>query len=284
MTIDNSKTGVSRDSHNEIERKRRDVQRQKLEELRQVIPALNMERASMVTILVRAKEYIEQLRSRIMELEGLGVGVRSDRVMISPAQRPMLKPHPPPPNNISIEALAQAHQQALQMQMQTPPPPMMDPSGFVNMAPPARSESPLKRMAVQFEEPPVDTLANKEHRLGLRTQPMTASDEERFDPLLNRPTVRRESSLIMPIGRDDRVLFGKRESGLQSFLSTPLPDVLQELCQLEIRCGKCGEGINNLIMIDCDRCQGWFHIRCIGLEFESIPASWACGECRLKAE
>jgi len=156
---------------------------------------------------------------------------------------------------------------------------------------PTPTTSPLKRRVVLNEEDDKFSQDADENSLlessckrhaGLRNQPMTISDEDRFDPMLTRPTLRRESSLIMPIGREDRAFFGKRDSGFQSFLSAPLPDVLGELGQLDIRCGKCAEGINSLVMIDCDSCQGWYHIRCIGIEFESIPAQWTCGECRLK--
>ena len=58
-----------RKNHNEIERRRRDVQRQKLEELRMSIPGLALDRASMITIIVKAKEYIDVLRNRVTELE-----------------------------------------------------------------------------------------------------------------------------------------------------------------------------------------------------------------------
>ncbi|KAJ3012769.1 hypothetical protein HKX48_006097 [Thoreauomyces humboldtii] len=59
-----------RTNHNELERKRRQVQRQKLQDLRDVIPRLGKtNKASTVVIIGRAKEHIDLLNLRVETLE-----------------------------------------------------------------------------------------------------------------------------------------------------------------------------------------------------------------------
>ena len=61
-----------RPDHNEIERKRRETQRDRIDELRQVLPGVSSSsRLSTVNVVIRAKEYIESLRKRVNELEGI---------------------------------------------------------------------------------------------------------------------------------------------------------------------------------------------------------------------
>lgn len=90
----------------------------------------------------------------------------------------------------------------------------------------------------------------------------------------------RKSSLILPA--DDAVYFGKRSDSIHAFLHSGLSSVLEESVQADIRCAKCSRGINSLIMVDCDQCHAWYHIRCVGLEAAHIPVTWRCAECKLR--
>jgi len=88
----------------------------------------------------------------------------------------------------------------------------------------------------------------------------------------------RKSSLIFPTG-DSNLLFGQRDS-LQQLFAGVMPSLLEDTNQFDIRCVKCAGGINNLIMIDCDKCHEWYHIRCVGINTSTIPSNWLCQECR----
>ena len=90
----------------------------------------------------------------------------------------------------------------------------------------------------------------------------------------------RKSSLIFPTG-DSNLLFGQRDS-LQQLFAGIMPSLLEDTNQFDIRCVKCAGGINNLIMIDCDKCHEWYHIRCVGINTSAIPSNWLCPECRSK--
>jgi len=46
------------------------------------------------------------------------------------------------------------------------------------------------------------------------------------------------------------------------------------------KCQKCNGGVDNLVMVDCGTCLGWFHIRCVGIDAQQIPIFWDCSECR----
>jgi hypothetical protein len=104
-------------------------------------------------------------------------------------------------------------------------------------------------------------------------RPSTSSGSD-FD--LNTYLQDRKSSLILPT--DDNVFLGKRDS-IQNFFTTGMPSILEESLQSDIRCCKCQRGINSLIMIDCDKCHSWYHIRCVGIDSANIPLTWTCTEC-----
>ena len=59
-----------RANHNEIEKKRRDQQRQQIEILRQNIPHLRDSRTSTLSIVTEAIDYIKGLHGRVSDLEG----------------------------------------------------------------------------------------------------------------------------------------------------------------------------------------------------------------------
>lgn len=90
----------------------------------------------------------------------------------------------------------------------------------------------------------------------------------------------RKSSLIFPTG-DSNLLFGQRDS-LQQLFAGIMPSLLEDTNQFDIKCVKCAGGINNLIMIDCDKCHEWYHIRCVGINTSAIPSNWLCPECHSK--
>ncbi len=91
---------------------------------------------------------------------------------------------------------------------------------------------------------------------------------------------RRDSALLLPTADPNLFLYGHRDS-MQNLFAAPLPFIMQQQDQKEadLKCAKCHCGINNLIMIDCDRCHIWYHIRCIGLDPERIPVHWTCSSC-----
>ncbi|TPX68490.1 hypothetical protein SpCBS45565_g03093 [Spizellomyces sp. 'palustris'] len=65
-----TKPKPKRANHNELERKRRQHQKCKLEELKEAVPSLQTkDKPSTVVIMQKAKEYIDQLKRRIVELE-----------------------------------------------------------------------------------------------------------------------------------------------------------------------------------------------------------------------
>lgn len=205
-----------RANHNEIERNRRIIQKQRLEELRLCIPTLSNDAgASIISIISRAKDYIDMLKGRVTELENFS------RSLMDNNKR----------------------------------------GAFTN---------------------PGDLLFNSHHAAVheltvngiLANEPHVANSV----PMQHQPIMpRRKSSLIFPTG-DQNLLFGQRDS-LQALFAGIMPSLLEDTSQFDIKCQKCAGGINNLIMIDCDRCHGWYHIRCVGINTSTIPSSWICSEC-----
>lgn len=57
-------------NHNEIERKRREEQKEQITLLRESIPSLQGQKCSTVYVVSSATEYIHQLRAKINQLEG----------------------------------------------------------------------------------------------------------------------------------------------------------------------------------------------------------------------
>lgn len=82
----------------------------------------------------------------------------------------------------------------------------------------------------------------------------------------------------MPTKDPNTFVFGKRDS-IQNFFSGTIPSMFDDGRTREICCSKCQRGVDNLVMIDCDRCHGWYHVRCVGIDPVFIPLQWSCGEC-----
>ena len=89
---------------------------------------------------------------------------------------------------------------------------------------------------------------------------------------------RRDSAMLLPTNDPNTFLFGKRDS-IQNFFSGPLPEMFEDGPRSQIHCTKCARGVDNLIMIDCDKCHSWYHIGCVGIDANQIPLAWCCPEC-----
>ena len=105
------------------------------------------------------------------------------------------------------------------------------------------------------------------------TQRISSDSEKDFMKMLSN---RRGSSLLMPV-EGETVMFQKRDS-LSALFSGLLPDFIDSsaLNGNEINCHKCQRGMCNMIMIDCDRCHKWYHIKCAHIDSDSIPTNWNC--------
>lgn len=133
----------------------------------------------------------------------------------------------------------------------------------------------------QMLQPPQPPSPEKRKRTKSPLADMMLSPTASFDELEHPSGSRqRKSSLIFPTG-DSNLLFGQRDS-LQQLFAGIMPSLLEDTNQFDIRCVKCAGGINNLIMIDCDKCHEWYHIRCVGINTSAIPSNWLCPECRSK--
>lgn len=282
-------------SHNEIERRRRDNQRDRLEELRSVLPNMRDSKASMVATIVRAKEYIQQLQTRVTDLErmlamaqgGAGYG-GSPYISASAAGMPMqyqmgghgalpaLAPKMPinamPGYSLPITSPYMAVHAAHPPQHQ-----MAQPD---DAAEPGKISVPFKRgrhgSTALFSVPEGGAPEEEEPEAPEASHPQPSEEAQQ----VLRSRKRRDSALLLPTADPNLFLYGHRDS-MQNLFAAPLPFIMQQQEQTEtdLRCAKCAHGINNLIMIDCDRCHTWFHIRCIGLDPERIPVHWTCANC-----
>jgi hypothetical protein len=46
-------------------------------------------------------------------------------------------------------------------------------------------------------------------------------------------------------------------------------------------CKICDEKLEETV-IDCDYCNEWFHLKCIGIKSEPKLTKWFCSECKTK--
>ena len=301
-----------RDNHNELERIRRVHQKSHLDALRACLPYPDMdERASMVSIFIRSREYIAALEHRVAELQ---------RIMGMPMDAPVVPAVPAVPGALSQSKLVQSPPSSPPGSYSRPQDAqpgsgdsvvMHGGISFFNYASaqaaqgahpaaernfsgssPRKSLSPLAESAV---------LASSAFPPSAAAERVTFDAQQLFDMLIdqNSETIRhtrqnsnlfshntfdlgrRQSSLLLPV--DDRsgsaYFFSKRDS-LNSFINEIVPNIVTgEALSNEITCRKCSFGMNNQIMIDCDGCGKWFHIRCIGVDSNCIPAVWSCPTC-----
>lgn len=254
-----------RKNHNEFERRRRDQQRQRLEELRQSIPGLDS-KASMVAVLTAAREYIDELKMRVGGTGG-GAAPRADssfflQDMISPPRSP-LGMTGPPANSREFDA-------------------------NVLLGLPAE----IRKGSSDSDEPRAirkgrsDALEAFPPIYGMQNQ------QPAFYPNQTRPSLmlsvmdesmifgtnRKDSALLLPTPDPSTFVYGQRDS-MQTLFSVPLPHISEPSHPSYVACGKCARGVENLIMIDCDACHRWYHIRCMAINPTSIPVRWTCPEC-----
>lgn len=313
----NSKDSVSsekpvrkriRDNHNELERVRRNNQKAHLEALRMALPFQDMdEKASMVSIFIRAREYIGMLEQRIIELQGGGVPGVGEYPAANMTPVPVQVTVPP-----KLPILQLTTEEPAMPQIQSSPTftrpreysvnpehvqihhgiPFYNP-GFMNNS----SNSSNSSIEVSALITPMSSPIQKPSSPSGAGEPLLNADilrafvsdnflktgaahrlsSEEENVFLKNFYERRVSSLLMPI-EDETVMIQKRDS-LSALFSGLLPDFIDSSVinsGEDIKCHKCQKGMCNMIMIDCDRCHKWYHIRCASIDSDAIPTSWTC--------
>lgn len=271
-----------RNNHNELERIRRNHQKQQLEALRIALPFTDMdERASMVAIIARSREYIELLEKRVDELQTL-LGMPVDvelraRIEAAALHAARSGEKSTIPSKQTTEKADFVTHQGVQFYQPT----FTSASSSSQTSVPRPSLSPHSdgnSNEVDASNLNADLLTSfltESHPELLRVKWMS-SDDENFMKTFRQ---RRESSLLLPIQSSDSVIIQKRDS-FSSLFSGLLPDVVEESALVgEVKCVKCSKGLENMIMVDCDRCRKWYHLVCAGVDATSIPTFWTCKSC-----
>ena len=291
-----------RDNHNELERVRRNNQKAQLDTLRLALPFQDMDdKASMVSIFIRAREYIGMLEQRIIELQGGGTPVQS---MEYPGQTVLPTPSP------SISSRSPKLPSFLNPQYEMPqfkgrerelsvnsdnvqvhhgisffnPGFLASSNSSSNLEPTSSLGSPTGSIASQRPSSPLnnDMLLNADFLLNFvsdnfikhgRAQRLSSDEEKDFMRTFDK---RRASSLLMPF-ENETVMVQKRDS-FSALFSGLFPDIIDSsaLINADIKCHNCQKGMCNMIMIDCDRCHKWYHIKCARIDSDSIPTNWNC--------
>ncbi|PJF18396.1 hypothetical protein PSACC_01775 [Paramicrosporidium saccamoebae] len=228
-----------RENHNEIEKKRRDQQRLRLEELRESIPRLQAERPSAVNIIMEAINYIRELNERVTQLDAFIVGM--GKVPPAQVQRYVTVPDQPHtmPGDVLFSYLQTKNPLAYGMQAD---------KGF------------------------------NAGRAGSGDENTNLFDPDQYQYQATGQALRRDSAMLLPTKDPKTFLFGKRDS-IQNLFTGSMPAIFHENAMADIQCSTCYRGVDNLIMIDCDGCHHWYHIRCVGIESHSIPLQWKCVKC-----
>lgn len=263
-----------RKNHNEFERRRRDQQRQRLEELRQAIPGLDA-KASMVAVLTAARQYIDELKMK----SGGGGGVPSISVSRADSFGNQLQDLISPPRSPLGTGNGRNSEE-------------FDMGGLLGVAGGYRKSSSESddagairkgRTAVLDTIPPIYNLPS--HPNNLMSPPVYFPNQARpslllsvMDESLVMGQHRKDSALLLPTPDPATFVYGQRDS-MHAMFSVPLPHIIEPNHPSYVACGKCGRGVESLIMIDCDVCHRWYHIRCMGINPSSIPVRWACAEC-----
>lgn len=302
-----------RDNHNELERIRRNNQKAHLDALRRSLPFADMDdRASMVSIFIRAREYIEMLERRVFELQNLlGMSKEaqpqskgpssssSGNVMASAAVAStagsLAVPEPVRERLPSISLPGEPFLMHAGVKFYNPnltpstTPPVVHPVGSScseasSAAAGLRRPSSPRQPPIQREDAGDATLnadllmsfLSESHPELLRVKRMS-SDDENFMKVFRQ---RRESSLLLPIQSTEAVVVQKRDS-LSSLFSGLLPDVVEQSALIgDVKCGICDKGVENMIMVDCDRCHRWYHLACANVDPAAIPTFWTCTGCQ----
>lgn len=264
-------------NHNEIEKKRRDLQREQLDRLRLQIPKLRISRPSAVATITAAIEHIQLLDYRIRELETF---IANRGMQVPPYAMPLeearqfisvpIEPHTLPGERLLNVLHSRNH-------LSTELAPLMDPV--------SKTGKIVSKRSSRVTSPPSPMKKLKSVATAAATTLGVPMPLETLDPNLvaintrsNSIRLRRDSSLLLPTNDPNTFLFGRRDS-LQNFFASTMPTILDEGPKTEFRCGKCQRGVENLVMIDCDRCHTWYHIQCVGIDSNHIPLQWRCSEC-----
>lgn len=279
-----------RDNHNELERARRTNQKAQLEALRMALPFQDMdEKASMVSIFVRAREYIGMLEQKIIELQGGTSTSPLPQIEEYPVELKLPSPQVNKSAGVNNRVSGRPRENSvnpdhIQIHHGVP---FYNPGFMGNFRNSSIDVSalvsPTSSPLHHSYSPSNDALLNAEilrsfiadnymkngvkHRL--------SSEEE--DNFMKSFRERRVSSLLMSL-EADTVMVQKRDS-LSALFSGLLPDFIDSSVINsgdEIKCHVCREGMCNMIMIDCDRCHRWYHIKCAKIDSDAIPTNWNC--------
>lgn len=318
-----------RDNHNELERARRNNQKAQLEALRLALPFQDMdEKASMVSIFIRAREYIGMLEQRIVELQTASSGtIPSDAYFAQMATNMS-----PKPQSIQIPLIFQQQnpQQNLQQNLQQNPQHILpSQQQSPQQLPTQRERNPsVNPDHIQIHHgipfynpgflPPQGSTEESNNLLSsISSSPTTLNIRKPSSPLSDRNSTsdalfnadllhsfvsdsfiksggikrlssheedvfmrgfaqRRSSTLLLPVDGNS-VMVQKRDS-LSALFSGLLPDIVDSssLNSNNIKCSECQKGMSNMIMIDCDKCHKWYHIKCAHIDSNAIPTFWNC--------
>ena len=295
MTSDSSSSAAAakqprkriRDNHNELERIRRNNQKAQLDALRRALPFADMDdRASMVSIFIRSREYIEMLEKRVLELQAL-LGMPKDtaleaKMAANAAANNLEIPQPIRERLPSISLQSEQFMMHEGVQFFNP---NLSPSATPPTLGSKRPASPLTAATASSQQnDQVDSTLNADLLMSFLTESYPdllrvkrlSSDDDIF---LKNFRQRRESSLLLPIQSSDAVVVQKRDS-LSSLFSGLLPDVVEESALVgDVKCAHCVKGVDSMIMVDCDRCHKWYHLVCAGVDASAIPTFWTCKTC-----
>ena len=325
-----------RPDHNEIERKRRETQRDRIIELRQVLPGVSASsRLSTVNIVIRAKEYIESLKRRISELEGILAHYHPEIFKYS--GKIFLNTSIPPLEQ--VEALSAGAPGSPYRSKLAPKAPIYPSLPSFGPLPPLQTlqkshhtpahladseevhedgKKPPKKVKIEEPEniPPNEEKLKKQIAGYFRSQnasstttpaplskksltyqhgrgndswgegsglftiaEVASSSDEHFklqDANWKQNFFDRRDSSLLFTSSSGEVFWNKRDSTSGS-MGIMFP--LEQTMHSDIRCGKCQRGVDNLIMIDCEKCKTWYHLRCVKIPPESVPLVWKCLEC-----
>lgn len=246
----------------------------------------------MVSTIIRAREYIQQLQTRVTDLERM---LSLSQAM--PYAPKAVSPFPfSPQSSTAGPEIAQlqplvSNQTGLygnqlpllapkpKQQIYFTPAPGASPQDLANVStfsvekhylqdPTTSTSSPFKRGrgSTSLFSVPEDESADRNE------------DQKFLEVSYPVSKKRRDSALLLPTADPNLFYYGHRGS-MNNMYPVPLPFIEREQDDKDISCAKCLRGIDNLIMIDCDKCHTWFHIRCIGLSPERIPIDWSCANC-----
>jgi hypothetical protein len=263
-----------RKNHNEFERRRRDQQRQRLEELRQSIPGLDS-KASMVAVLTAAREYIDELKMRV---GGTGGGSSGGGIDTAPGHRA--------DSSFFLQDMISPPRSPLGMAAPTASTREFDANVLLGLPAEIRKGSSDSDEPRPIRKGRSDALDVLPPLYGMQQQ------QSAFFPNQTRPSLmlsvmdesmifganRKDSALLLPTPDPGTFVYGQRDS-MHALFSVPLPHISEPSHRSYVACGKCARGVENLIMIDCDVCHRWYHIRCMAINPTSIPVRWTCPEC-----